>query len=138
MLMKKKPIIIYLFAVLVFSFSLTCFNEMKADVLAQSSVPIVLGDPNPDNSAPRSPALVPISASYDEFLSCILVSFSYDLGEVDYELVNLSTSGTAYGTIDSDSGSQIIMVSRDAGYYSITFTLSSGTQYYGEFEISSI
>ena len=135
MLMKKKTIFIYLFAVLVFSFSLTCFNEMKADVLAQSSVPIVLGDPNPDNSAPRSPSLIPISACYDEFLSCILVSFSYDLGEVDYELVNLSTSGTAYGTIDSDSGSQIIMMSGDAGYYSITFTLSSGTQYYGEFEI---
>ena len=133
--MKKKTIFIYLFAVLVFSFSLTCFNEMKADVLAQSSVPIVLGDPNPDNSAPRSPSLIPISACYDEFLSCILVSFSYDLGEVDYELVNLSTSCTAYGTIDSDSGSQVIMMSGDAGYYSITFTLSSGTQYYGEFEI---
>lgn len=27
--MKKKTIFIYLFAVLVFSFSLTCFNEMK-------------------------------------------------------------------------------------------------------------
>lgn len=138
MLMKKKPIIIYLFAVLVFSFSLTCLNGIKAEVIAQSSVPIVLGDPNPDNSAPRSPALVPISASYVESLSCILVNFKYDLGEVDYELVNLSTSGTESGTIDSDSGSQIIMMSGDAGYYSITFTLSSGTQYYGEFEITSI
>lgn len=136
--MKKKPIIIYLFAVLVFSFSLTCLNGIKAEVIAQSSVPIVLGDPNPDNSAPRSPALVPISASYVESLSCILVNFKYDLGEVDYELVNLSTSGTESGTIDSDSGSQIIMMSGDAGYYSITFTLSSGTQYYGEFEITSI
>ncbi len=31
--MKKKTIFIYLFAVLVFSFSLTCFNEMKAFVI---------------------------------------------------------------------------------------------------------
>ncbi len=100
--------------------------------------PIPIHEIDPKNNIPRSPVLVPISASYDGFLSCILVSFSYDLGEVDYELVNLSTSGTAYGTIDSDSGSQIIMMSGDAGYYSITFTLSSGTQYYGEFEITSI
>ena len=56
-------------------------------------------------------ALAILQACYDEFLSCILVSFSYDLGEVDYELVNLSTSCTAYGTIDSDSGSQVIMMS---------------------------
>ena len=66
--MKKKTIFIYLFAVLVFSFSLTCFNEMKADVLAQSSVPIVLGDPNPDNSAPRSPSLIPISAYTEQLI----------------------------------------------------------------------
>ena len=104
-------------------------------MFAQSSVPIILGSLNPDNSAPRSPSLVPISASYVESLSCILVYFKYDMGEVDYDLVNITTSNTVSGTIDSDSGSQVIMMSGDAGCYSITFTLSSGVQYYGEFEI---
>ncbi len=100
------------------------------------SIPIPLGDPSPGYNDPRSPELVPISAIYVESFSCILVNFKYDIGEVDYELVNLTTNGTAYGTIDSDSGSQIIIMSGDVGYYSIIFTLSSGTQYYGEFEIT--
>ncbi len=123
----------------VYAFLVTaCLFILPSMNARAQSIPIPLGDPSPGYNDPRSPALVPISASYVESSSCILVNFKYDLGEVDYELVNLSTSGTAYGTIDSDSGSQIIMMSGDAGYYSITFTLSSGTQYYGEFEISSI
>ena len=123
--------------VIVLLVTASLFVLPSLDAHAQT-IPIPLGDPAPGYNDPRSPALVPISASYVESLSCILVNFKYDLGEVDYELVNLSTSGTISGSIDSDSGSQIIMMSGAPGYYSITFTLSSGTQYYGEFEITSI
>ena len=66
--------------------------------------------------------------------SIVYVSFTGNLGDVDYELVNYDTSEVVPGQVEG-TGLIIIPFSGDSGSYGITFTLESGAQYYGEFDL---
>ena len=90
---------------------------------------------NPDPPIPRTPVIVPISASYESLLTSVILYFSYDLGEIEVEVLNTYTGGYDSGIVDTQYLSAIIPITLGIGYYIITFTLPSGQKFQGEFNI---
>lgn len=84
---------------------------------------------------PHSPALVPISVSYESSLSELTILFRFNLGDVEIEVLNSTTGGYDSGIVDSQYLSAIIPITMGPGHYIITFTLLSGQQYRGEFDV---
>ncbi|MBQ5979090.1 MAG: DUF3244 domain-containing protein [Bacteroidales bacterium] len=89
----------------------------------------------PDPPIPRSPAIVPISASYDSVLASVSLSFSYNLGEIEVEVLNSTTGGYSSLSVDTQFLYAVIPITLGSGHYIITFTLPSGRQYGGEFDV---
>lgn len=87
------------------------------------------------NHRHRSPALIPIEAYYDSFISGIAITFLQELGNVEMNVTNHSTGEYLEGTITATTGTTVLPISGTEGVYTITFTLSNGTEYEGEFEI---
>lgn len=83
----------------------------------------------------RSPGSIPIEAVYYPLISTIVVNFLNDLGSVSVEIENVTTGAYSQAMINATQGVHPFMISGTAGYWTITFTLLSGTQYVGEFEI---
>ena len=90
---------------------------------------------NPDPEGPRQPLSVPISASYESLLSSILLTFTSNLGEIEVEVLNTISGYYDSGFIDTQYLSAVIPISGGPGHYIILFTLPSGQQYKGEFDI---
>ena len=68
--------------------------------------------------------------------SSVFVEFADNLGTVEIELSNAATGEYRQGEVSSASGWAAVPFSGDEGFYIIRFTLPSGAQYYGEFEIA--
>lgn len=108
-------------------------------VVAQSNDPT----PNPDLVVPikpfkPQPPIKPrsivepdIAAYYSN--GAITIVFNADLGEADIVVTNLTT-GDAWSESVEGMGNTSIMLSDDAGYYTITIYTEAG-DYYGEFSI---
>ena len=95
-------------------------------------------DPLPGVSpvnGPRSSVIIPITASYESVLSCVILSFSYNLGQIVVEIMNTTAGGDTSYIIDTQFLSAIIPVNFGIGHYILTFTLPSGQQYRGEFDV---
>ena len=90
---------------------------------------------NPGSGGPRLPAQIPISAYYDSFSCAVFLSFNNDIGEITVELLNSNFLGYTFLIIDTNILSAIIPVNT-SGHFIITFTLSSGLQYQGEFDVT--
>ena len=86
--------------------------------------------PLPAPNSPHALVVVPISA--EVIGNNLSVTFIGNLGEVEYELVNLSTMEFETDQVEG-TGQVLIPFSGDSGSYTITFTLSNGVQYYGQF-----
>lgn len=108
-------------------------------VVAQSDVPTLIPDlvvpikpykPQPPIK-PRSIVEPDIAAYYSN--GTITIVFNADLGDADIVVTNLST-----GDVWSDNVEGLcttsMMLSDDAGYYTITIQTDEG-DYYGEFEL---
>lgn len=80
----------------------------------------------------RAPAVIPIEAEYNGYLSAIVVSFRCVMDDVTAELMNITTGEYISQSLDG-AGTDYIPVSGNSGLYTISFTLSSGTQYTGQF-----
>ena len=85
----------------------------------------------------RAPAYVPIQAFYNGFCSSVCISFLQNLGQVEVSITNLYNGEYAEYDIDSSEGTAIIPISGNYGLFRITFELSEGSGYTGEFEIES-
>jgi len=83
----------------------------------------------------RSPAVIPVEAYYDSFISGIAITFLQDLGNVEVNVTNHSTGEYLEGTMTATTGTTVLPISGTEGVYTITFTLSNGTEYEGEFEL---
>ena len=82
----------------------------------------------------RSPAQIPISGYVDTTVGVVFLSFSSPCGTVETSFCNLS-SGDSFNTTVNGSGSVMIPAILSAGSWRVTFSLSSGAEYIGEFEI---
>lgn len=126
----------FLFFILVLSL---CFyghaNAKPISVSDHDTVIVITPFPNPtDPPIPRSPAVVPISAQYDSFASSVFLTFTSNLGEIEVEVMNTTNGYYDSGDILTLTLYAIIPISGGSGHYIITFTLSSGQQYRGEFD----
>ena len=83
----------------------------------------------------RAPARIPIKVSYVSFISALNITFINNLGEVGVNVTNHSTGDYLGGTLDASAGTAILPISGDEGFYTVTFILPNGTEYYGEFEL---
>ena len=131
--MLNKKILVAVFSVLMCSLS---FGHETASVFrtAESIEIRPIADQKPGSSPRRIPAMVPIRASI--MLTSILIEFMDNLGTVEIELSNAATGEYQQGEVSSASGWAAVPFSGDEGFYIIRFTLPSGAQYYGEFEIA--
>ncbi|MBQ6301149.1 MAG: hypothetical protein IJK75_01995 [Bacteroidales bacterium] len=98
---------------------------------------IIIIDPiyEPDIPIPRTSSMVPIAATYNSMMSSVILYFSSNLGEIEVEVLNTFTGLYDSGFIDTQFLSAIIPVTGGPGHYIITFTLPSGQQYQGEFDV---
>ena len=66
---------------------------------------------------------------------CLEVIFLENLGSVSVEIENQTTGEYTQTVVNALAGSMLFPISGTAGLWTITFTLSSGGQYYGTFNI---
>ena len=116
------------------------FKVRSENVRISSSDTVIVINPipeqGPEPNGPRSPALIPISAYYDSSMSSVLLSFRSNLGEIEVEVLNSTTGGYSSLSADTQFLYAVIPITLGSGHYIITFTLPSGRQYGGEFDVS--
>lgn len=120
------------FLTLMFALSLVAMVQTPA--FADPDV-IPIGKLRPGGEIPRSPDEIPVAASFSVSASCIYITVLSDVGNIDIELENLTTGEYSLTFVNSSTGSTIIPFSGSSGSWVITFTLASGEEYVGEFEI---
>lgn len=125
-------IIVFASALLMFS----PFSDAMADG-GDDPIAIFIEDGGSNDYGPtlRIPAIIPMESSYYPSLSTIMVNFRWDLGSVSVEIENLSTQEYWQTTINATQGVHPFLISGTSGTWTITFTLSNGTVYYGEFNL---
>lgn len=129
--MMKQYILKRLPFVMAAILSLLLFAEISS--FAQEPQVILISHTSGDlPDAPRSPSITSIAAYYDYFSSSVCVNLINAGTIVSVELVNHTTNETADYIIPG-SGSSILPISGNAGFWTVTFTLESGDIYYGEF-----
>ena len=115
---------------------MSLFVTFEAYGQTDPTIPIpIIGTNPPSEPLHRNPEIVPISCSVDLNTFFIFVSFSYNMGDVDIVLENLSTGEYSLTTVASVTGGGIIPFSGFSGIWRITFILESGNEFEGEFEL---
>lgn len=67
--------------------------------------------------------------------SFLVVTFLADLGTVSVEIENQTTGEYNQTTMNALAGPALFPISGTSGHWTITFTLTSGVRYCGEFDI---
>ncbi len=133
--MKKA---ITFFAAVLMSFVSVCpsFASAQNDGDKKEDKEIVIrGGKILSSNKHRAPARIPIKVSYVSFISALNITFMNSLGEVEVNVTNHSTGDYLSGTLDANAGTAILPISGDEGFYTVTFILPDGKEYYGEFEL---
>lgn len=79
---------------------------------------------------------VPIVAAYNESAHLVSVSFLSNLGIVDVDIENEDAGVSSSYQVNSAIGYHSFVISGATGLWTITFTLSDGTEYIGEWTIN--
>lgn len=137
-MIKKKHLLFFIsLALLIISqepVKARCTNSFIS--ASDSSIVIYpLPGQNPDDHGVRFPVLIPISVSFQQLLLSLELSFMYNLGEIEVEVLNSTTGSYTSIFVDTQFLYSVIPITLGSGHYIITFTLSSGQQYQGEFDI---
>ena len=125
-------------AILLFSLPSNAFSLslMEFPVADSDTVITILPFPSPtDPPIPRSPSVVPINASYESMISSVILTFSYNLGEIEVEVLNTTSGGYDSGTVGTQFLYATVPITMGPGHYLILFTLPSGQRYKGELDI---
>ena len=109
----------------------SCFLPVKAE---HTTIIIVTDTESESEVIHRDPSQIPIACFLEEDLY-LLVNYSIDLGSVSIEIENLTTGEYSQTQVNALAGPMVFPISGTAGHWTITFTLSSGVVYYGEFTI---
>ncbi len=126
------------FAAVLMSFVSVCpsfaYTLNDADKKEDKDIPIRIGNVRIGDKH-RASARIPIKVSYVSFISALSITFMNTLGEVEVNVTNHSTGDYLSGTLDANAGTAILPISGDEGFYTVTFILPDGKEYYGEFEL---
>ena len=135
MVMKKA---ITFFAAVLMSFVSVCPSFASAQNYGDKKEDkeiVIRGGKILSSNKHRAPARIPIKVSYVSFISALNITFMNSLGEVEVNVTNHSTGDYLSGTLDANAGTAILPISGDEGFYTVTFILPDGKEYYGEFEL---
>ncbi len=103
---------------------------------ASSENDVIIIRPGNEVETPRpGRTTIPLEAYYDSFSATIVISFISDIGNVEISVSNMNTGEYLNDSINAFLAPAFVPVSGDEGVYSITFVLSTGEAYYGEFEV---
>lgn len=100
----------------------------------EEPIPLIIKDPAEPGGL-RNPAVIPISCSFDAGTSSLQVSSVVELGPVDVDVENITSGGHSHYLWSGSVGSQSFPILWTSGTCSVTFSLSSGEVYYGEFTL---
>lgn len=100
---------------------------------SDGNTPIIISrPPSQGSNGNRSTDPILISGYVDSGLSIAVLFFSNPCGTVEIEFCNLTT-GYEYETSVNGEGCVIIPLSLSSGYWSVSFTLTTGVEFIGEF-----
>lgn len=117
--------------------ALVLFNTFSVVAFSKKdpTTPILINPfPSIPEDAPRTPSAVRIEASFDSGENVINVWLRNAGTSVTVDIENVST-GASYQYSVSGDGSDVLPISGASGYWTITFTLSDGSVYAGNFMI---
>lgn len=135
MLNKQLLVFILLCAIPCSLGAMERFSVEEPSFCSDTSIVI---DPLPGVSpvtGPRSKVMIPIAASYDSATFSVYLSFKSNIGEIEVEVLNSTTGSYTSAFVDTQFLYSVIPITLGSGHYIITFTLSSGQQYQGTFDV---
>lgn len=98
-------------------------------------IPVTLGTTTEYSEKPKAPILIPLDCVYYSNPSTIVVNFHSSLGSVSVEIENQTTGEYSQTMVNAVAGPRSFPISGNAGFWTVTFTLSNGAVYYGDFVI---
>lgn len=101
---------------------------------ANDGTPIIIRVEPSGGHINRSQEEVPITCYVDADAGYLVVSFSGSIGNVSIDIDN-TTTGESSSSVVPGFGTSILYFSGTSGSWIVTFTLSTGEVYYGEFNI---
>lgn len=101
--------------------------------VADEPANIIIINPKADEVIHRNPQQVPITCVC--LSQALEVSFLSNLGAVSVEIENETTGEYTHTVVNAVAGPMVFPISGNAGFWTITFTLSNGAVYYGDFVI---
>ena len=135
----ESRLILMRIKLLLFLAALLCLAaQTPAKAMTEVADTVIVIEPLPGyqpGHGPKAPFIVPIHAHYVSMLSTVFLTFSSNLGEIEVEVMNTTTGGYDSGIIDTQYLSDSIPITMGSGHYILLFTLPSGRQYIGEFDI---
>lgn len=109
--------------------------NLNATQTDEEIIPIYESNDPSIPTPPKAPGQIPIECVYLSSASTIVVNYLYDLGSVTVEIENQTTGEYSQSVVNALAGPMPFIISGTYGFWRITFTLSSGMVYYGEFDI---
>lgn len=107
--------------------------DVRADGDDPITIPIEEGGSNESGPTYRGP--LPIACVLHLSTSSIEGYFLLDLGAVSVEIENQTTGEYSQTIVNTQADPMIFPISGTVGFWTITFTLSCGTEYFGVFII---
>ena len=107
--------------------------DVRADGDDPVTIPIEEGGGNESGPTYRGP--IPISCVLHLSTSVIEGNFFLDLGAVSVEIENQTTGEYSQTIVNAQAGPMFFPISGTVGFWTVTFTLSCGTEYLGMFII---
>lgn len=113
------------------SLPITVIRADEKDVEHPIPLDLVYNDEFRNN---RDFSPLPIECHYGITLNCIQTTIFGNLGEVVIEVQNTTTGEVFYDSFNSTITSQhVLPISGSSGFYTITYTTSSGEEYTGTY-----
>ena len=118
---------------------LACFSTKAKTVggIASTSevyaVPLMAGNPAVDPNSPRTPAVLPLSCSFDNLTGNLHFDFLFPMGDVTITLTEASTGVVSTDEYSTSSCSVFVPVPTQ-GSFEISIVLESGTEFVGQFD----
>ena len=109
--------------------------NLNATQTDEEIIPIYESNDPSIPTPPKAPGQIPIECVYISSASTIVVNYLYDLGSVTVEIENQTTGEYGQTVVNALAGPMPFIISGTSGHWRITFTLSSGVCYNGEFDI---
>jgi len=100
----------------------------------EDTTPIIVIQNDDNDNNTRGPVVVPINGYVDSTAGVVVLNFIQSCGMIRVSFNNLS-DGSYYSTSVNGTGAVVIPLTLTSGSWTVTFELSNGTVYNGEFTI---